>query len=174
MTAAVVTGVFTLLGSIVGSVMGAVIGYLVSIRVSDRREFQKAATDFRISFVEEIRFIDRFYTADRASRDIPDVLVAAADKHETALIIFKDGFLCEKQRAEIEKAWKAYTGNDTLMGKHTFKQYATHGNLRDGEKNRKLARDHINELLGFAEITQSRLAQFTRRWKRRKETSTNS
>jgi hypothetical protein len=116
-----------------------------------RQEFNKAATDFRISFIEEIRFIDRDYAVDRASRDIPEVLAAAADRHETALIIFKDGFVCENQRAEIEKAWKAYTGDDIITGKHTFRQYATRGNLKDGANIRKLALSRINDLLKFAD-----------------------
>lgn len=113
--------------------------------------FNRAAEKFKETFVEEIRFINRDYTLDRARRDIPEVLAAAADRHETAFIIFKDGFLCKNQRTEIEKAWKAYTGDDKLMGKYTFRQYATYGNFKDAENIRKCVLDRINALLKFAE-----------------------
>jgi len=160
----------TVLGAIIGvggTIIGVILGVFVThyfskrlvrmthenaIDLMRRQEFNKAATAFRISFIEEIRFINRDYAADRANRDIPEVLAAAADSHETALIIFKDVFLCETQRIEIEKVWKEYTGDDKLMGKYTFKQYATRGNLKDGENIRKLALSRINNLLKFAEI----------------------
>ncbi|MGV8058623.1 MAG: hypothetical protein AB2L12_11450 [Smithellaceae bacterium] len=141
-----IAGGFTFIGALVGGW----IGYKNALCIYNITEFNKSANKFREAFTEEIRFIDRFYAADRASRDIPEVLAAAADKHETALIIFKDGFLCETQRTEIEKAWQAYTGDDKLMGKYTFRQYATKGNIKDGESIRQLALNNINNILKFA------------------------
>lgn len=149
-------------GTIIGVILAGPVTYYFSkvlvkmthknaIDLMRRQEFNKAATDFRISFIEEIRFIDRFYAVDRADRDIPEVLAAAADKHETALIIFKDGFLCEPQRTKIEKAWKEYTGEEKLMGKYTFRQYATYNKFKDAENIRKDALSRINALLKFAE-----------------------
>lgn len=136
--------------TIVGALVGGWIGYKNALSIYNITEFNKAASKFREAFTEEIRFIDRFYAVDRSSMDIPEVLSYAADKHETALIIFKDGFLCEGQRAEIENAWKTYTGDNKLMGKYTFRQYATKGNIKDGESIRQLAITNINNLLKFA------------------------
>lgn len=144
---ALISGGFTL----VGLLLGAWVGYYFSIRLMNRQEFNKAATNFRTSFIEEIRFIDRDYAVDRAGKDIPEVLAAAADRHETALIIFKNGYLCENQRAEIEKVWKEYTGEDKLMGKYTFRQYATYGKPKDAENIRKRALSRIEKLLEFAD-----------------------
>jgi len=142
-----ISGGFTLAGVL----LGVWVGYYFSIRLINRQEFNKAAIDFRIAFIEEIRFIDHDYAIDRAGRDIPEVLAAAADSHETALIIFKDVFLSKTQRNEIEKAWKAYTGDDKITGKYTFRQYATHGKLKDSENIRKLALARIENILKFAD-----------------------
>lgn len=144
---ALISGGFAL----VGVFIGVLINYYFSIRLMKRQDFNKAATDFRICFIDQIRFIDRDYAIERTGRDIPKVLSDAVDRHETALIIFKDGFLCKNQRAKMEKAWKEYTGQKKTMGKYTFEQYATHGNLKDGESIRKLARSRIENLLKFAD-----------------------
>ena len=141
----------SMLGVILGALLTGPITYYFTKKLALRQTFNNAAINFRLSFIDEIRFIDRFYAVDRAGRDIPEVLVSAADKHETALIVFKDGFLSKSQRTEIEKAWQAYTGDDKLMGKYTFRQYATKGNLKDGEKIRQLVLGRINALLKFAE-----------------------
>ncbi len=142
----------SMLGVILGALLTGPLTYYFTKKLALRQTLNNAATNFRLSFIEEIRFIDRFYAVDRADRDIPEVLAAAADKHETALIIFKDGFLCKSQRPEIEKAWNDYTGEKKVMGKYTFDQYATHGKFKDGENIRKLALNNINALLKFAEL----------------------
>ena len=113
-------------------------------------KFNNAAEKFKEAFTEEVRFINRDYAVDRAGRDIPEILAAAADKHEKAFVVFKDGFLSKFQRTEIEKAWKTYTGDDKLMGKYTFRQYATHNKFKDAENIRRLALERIEEILKFA------------------------
>ena len=142
----------TILGAILGALLAGPWTYFFTKRMMKLQEFNKSAADFRAAFIEEKRFIDRFYAVDRADKDIPEILAVAADKHERALVIFKDGHLSKKQRFEIEKAWKIYSGEDKHLGKHTFKQYATQGNIKDAEKNRKTALENIEKLLNFAKL----------------------
>lgn len=141
---------FTILGTMLGALISGPLTYYFATKLIRKQEFNQACATFKIAFIEEMRFIDRFYAVDRAGRDIPEVLAAATDSHERALLIFKEGFLCEKQRVEIEKAWKEYTGETKLTGKYTFAQYATKGNFKEEENIRKLALARIEKLLEFA------------------------
>ncbi len=136
--------------SIIPTLIGILLGNYFAFGRDRRKEFNKAATDFRAAFNEETRFIDQTYAVDRAGKDIPGVLAAAAEKHEHALIIFKD-FLSKRKRTNIEKAWKEYTGEEKLMGKYTFKQYATYGKFKDAGNIRKLALSRIEKLLKYAD-----------------------
>ena len=140
----------TILGALLGALLTGPLTYYFTKNLMRLQEFNKAAVVFRSAFVEQIQFLDHFYAVDRAGRDIPDVLAAAADKHEDALFIFKDGFFSKKQRGEIEEAWKIYTGENKTMGKYTFSQYATINKLKE-EDMRKLALERIKRLLKFAE-----------------------
>ena len=140
----------TILGVILGALLTGSITYCVSKNLMGKQEFNKSAALFRDAFIEEKRFIDRFYAVGRAGKDIPEILAASADKHERALVIFKDGYLDKMQRLNIEETWKIYTGEDKHLGKYTFKQYTTKGKIKDAEKNRKIALERIEKLLSFA------------------------
>jgi hypothetical protein len=122
---------------------------IIPRKIEERKRFIVAADKFKSSFLEEIAFIDHNRARDRAGRDIPGVLASAAEKHETALITFME-FLGERQRKKIEQAWKEYTGEDKLMGKYTFKQYATYGKFKDTDNIRKCALERIEKLMQFA------------------------
>lgn len=126
---------------------------IVTRKQKEREKFLEVANKFRESFTEEIRFIDRSFAVDRAGRDIPEVLNAEFDKHERAFIAFM-GVLSERKKAKIKEAWQAYTGDDKVTGKYTFKQYTTYHNFKDGEKIRNTALKNINALLEFAKPKQ--------------------
>jgi hypothetical protein len=142
--------IFDIITPIITTIIGFLAGNYFAVRRDRRKEFNKAASDFRAAFIEEIRFIDQTYAVDRAGKDIPEVLAAAADSHEHALIIFKK-FLSKGRRTNIEKAWKEYTGEKKLMGKYTFDQYVTYGKIKDAGNIRKLALSRIEKLLEFAD-----------------------
>ena len=135
---------------IITTLIGFLFGNYFAFGRDRIKEFNKAAADFRATFVEEIRFIDPTYAVDRAGKDIPEVLAATADKHEHALIVFKE-YLSKRKRTNIEKAWKEYTGETKLMGKYTFDQYVTYGKIKDAGNIRKLALSRIEKLLEFAD-----------------------
>ena len=140
---ALIGGGFTLLGAIIGGY----IGYYFSGQLLSKQEFNKAAAEFRAAFVDEIRVIDSFYSIDIESTSIPNTLANAIEKHEKALMIFKDGFLCETDRTEIQKAWNEYTCHEQpIGGRYSFSDYK---NIQKNDS-AKLALERINNVLKFA------------------------
>jgi hypothetical protein len=135
--------------SILPLLITALLYSVVTRKQKEREKFIDASNKFREAFFDEIRFINRDYAVDRAGRDIPEVLAAAADKHETALIAFME-VLNKRKKTNIKKAWNTYTGNDKVTGKYTFRQYATYNKFKDAENIRQRALDRIDDILKFA------------------------
>lgn len=138
------------LGIFLTALLAAFFASIIPRKLKEREKIIEAANKFRESFTEEIRFINRDFAIDRAGRDIPVILAAAADKHEAALITFM-AVLSERKKAKIKNTWKTYTGDDKVTGKYTFRQYATKGKIKDGESIRQLVLSRINNLLKFAD-----------------------
>jgi len=139
----------TILGTFVGGIIGWAAGYFNAKVVIDTQKFNNAATNFKSAFVDEIRFIDDFYSIDRSGRDIPNILRNAIDKHEKALAIFIC-HLSSIQRRAIKEAWQNYTGEDKHLGKPTFRQYSHDGTSNRIKHNVKLALKNLNAVLEFA------------------------
>ena len=90
--------------------IGAVIGWIVREIVSDRlardraleaikiTEFNKAAAEFRVAFIKEQRLLDPHSFADRVGLSGSDIIKAAIERHERAMIRFEP-FIC---KAKIE------------------------------------------------------------------------
>lgn len=138
------------LGIFLAALLAAFFSSIIPRKFKEREKFLEVANKFRESFTEEIRFIDRTFAVDRAGRDIPEVLSAGFDKHERAFIAVME-VLSERKKAKIKEAWQTYIGDDKLMGKPTFRQYANNGIKNRIKGNDKIALDRINALLKFAE-----------------------
>lgn len=137
---ALIAGGFT----IIGTLLGAWITYRNALEIQKVAEFNKAAAEFRIAFIEEQRLLDPHSFADRASAgSVSSIIKNAIDKHERAMIRFEP-FVCKSKIEEYKKAWKDYAGDS----KH-FEQYSG-GNIFEAQEKRALALSRINNLLKFA------------------------
>jgi len=142
---------------IIGIPVGAIIGWLVREIISDRlardrgleairiTEFNKAAAEFRIAFINEKRFLDPNSLADRTGNTAFGIVQAAIDLHEIAMIRFEP-FVCKSETEAYKKAWKDYAGDS----RHC-EQYRGSTAI-EKEKMRNLALERINNLLKFAEL----------------------
>jgi hypothetical protein len=144
-------------GAIIGVIIAGPITYFFSrklIREShlddlatiNITEFNKAAATFRSAFIKEQRFLSYDSLADRTGTNACDIIKAAINRHEIAMIRFKP-FVCKAQLDDYEKAWNEYAGNS----KH-FEQYSgSNINIFEAQKRRALALSRIENLLKFAD-----------------------
>ena len=145
--------------SIIGVLLGLYIGGRISRNASieavesanknaltlmQRQEFNQADETFRAAFIKEQRLLAPNSLADKTGTTASDIIKAAIDYHEIAMIRFNP-FVCKSQLDDYEKAWKDYAGDS----KH-FEQYSTTRHIDIPEK-KKLALDRIEKLLQFAE-----------------------
>ena len=138
--ASLITGGFT----IAGVLIGGFVGYYFSSSLAKKQDFNKAAAEFRASFVEEQRLLDPNSFADRASAgSASSILKKAIHDHERAMIRFEP-FVSKGDTEAYKKAWQQYAGNS-----QHFEQYTGDTAIKK-EEGRKLALDLINNLLKFA------------------------
>lgn len=132
------------------------IGYFTAVRVSDRKEFQKAAIEFQESFLGVLMILDPdFRCIERDGRDINKILETAFPLQVKAMMNFRLYLPAEKIDA-FNKAWDEYCRFEAIPGKPIYRppcfaQY--HGT--DG----KLAVVRIHKLLEFAKIAHKSLLE---------------
>lgn len=129
--------------------IGALIGYLTAVRVSDRKEFQKAAIEFQESFLEVLMILDPdFSCIERDGRDINKILETAFPLQVKAMLSFRL-YLPAEKRDDFNKAWNEYCHYEAEPGKPTYRPpYFAQYHGTDG----KLAVERIHKLLEFAKI----------------------
>jgi hypothetical protein len=129
--------------------VGALIGYFTAVRVSDRKEFQKAAINFQESFLEVLMTLDPdFCCIEREGRDINKILEAAFPLQVKAMLNFRL-YLPFDIRDAFNKAWHEYCHHETEPGKPTYRPpYFAQYHGTDG----KLVVERIHKLLEFAKI----------------------
>jgi hypothetical protein len=136
---ALIAGGFT----IIGVLLGAWIGYRNALSLQSIVEFNKAAANFRSAFIKEQRLLAADSLADKTGLTASDIIKAAIDRHEIAMIGFKP-FICKSEIINYENAWKDYAGES----KH-FEQYTTTRQI-DIPVKKELALSRIENLLKFA------------------------
>lgn len=151
--------IFASLIGVVGGLFGAWIGGVISRKASREavesanknaldllriQEFNRAADTFRAAFIKEQRLLSYDSLADRTGTTASDIIKAAIDQQEIAMIRFKP-FVYKTQIDDYEKAWKEYAGES----RH-FEQYSTARQI-DIPGKKKLALSCINNLLKFAD-----------------------
>ena len=148
------------IGAIGGAAIGAFIGhYLTKSRNSEDREI-KAAADFIHAFTPVLAAIEilKIGNDDTITSLLTESLVA----HKEALLKFKL-FLCERDQAEIEKAWdeycyleKTFTGpdpKDNPFVKYSLGfWYLADSREDDFKAKKKLATESIKKIIAFAQL----------------------
>ena len=137
-------GIAGILGAILGVLIGGWVGYYFSVKLMRRQEFNKAAAAFRSAFIKEQRLLSFDSLADSVGLTASDIVKAAIDRHEVAMIIFKP-FISKCVIKAYEKAWEDYAGDS----RH-FEQYSTDNKIMRPKK-KELALQRINRLLEFAD-----------------------
>jgi len=129
--------------------IGGFIGYFSAISVSDRKEFQKAALNFREAFLDIILIFDpRCCCVERDGKEVSRILKDSFPQHIKAMLRFKPHLPYWKRR-EFEKAWYEYCHYQAKPGQPTYEGPFLEQYLgTDG----KLALDRIHKLLKFSEI----------------------
>jgi len=129
--------------------IGGLIGYFSAISVSDRKEFQKAAVNFREAFLDIILTFDlSCHYIERNGKDVSQILKDSFPQQIRAMLRFKHHLPYWKRRS-FEKAWNEYCHYQAKPGKPTYdgpflEQYLG----TDGE----LVLQRIYKVLEFAEI----------------------
>jgi hypothetical protein len=137
-----------------GAFLDAIISYLYGIKLLQRQEFNKAATEFRNAFYAELIFLKHNAIIDEcgSSDDLGEFLkFGHLRSHLRAFEVFKT-YLTSKERADIDKAWQKYCHNPDNPDTLYFEQYSTKnvGHEREIEI-KKIALDRIGKILKFAE-----------------------
>jgi len=124
----------------------------VAVKVSDRKEFQKAAIDFYDAFLPALMSLDERYSLETADEPtVQEVIEKTFPQQISAMLRFRL-YLPTRRREFFDHAWCEYCRYDIDEDKHPF--LAQYGEkFWDGHPTRQLALDRINKLLSFAEIT---------------------
>jgi hypothetical protein len=145
MTATVVTGIFTLLGSAIGGL----IGYLVAIKVSDRKEFQKAAIDFFEAFLPAIMTLDeRYHLENINDSSVREILERTFSQQIKAMLRFRLYLPINKIEC-FDKAWCDYCRYD-VNGEPKSPYLAKYEEkILERRPTKEVALERINNLLKF-------------------------
>lgn len=101
----------TILASVIGvlgTIAGVLIGIYFSRRISQetvrRQGFQKAAAEFRNSFIDELRILEDMYHSYNHEHKINtmNILQSGFVKHEKAAIIFR-AYLSDNERKKFDE-----------------------------------------------------------------------
>lgn len=142
------SSIWMLISSWVLVAIGGLIGYMSAAKVSDRKEFQKAACDFQEAFLDVLLQIEpRYICVDRNGKDVHQIISSSFPTQMKAMLRFRL-HLSGTQKVHFDKAWAEYCHYDAEPGKPTYtppflEQYLG----TDG----KLAVERIQELLKFSE-----------------------
>lgn len=160
----------TITGALIG-VAGGLIGILVgsrlsknatlsgvessnrnAIRIMQRQDFNKAATKFHASFVNEIRILDdMFHESDTTDIEVYDLLSNSLVRHEKAVILFRP-YLSRSARKRFDTEWQEYCDPEKIdMPGFSFQAYhESQCEVGKENYNGKYALNKINHLLSFA------------------------
>ncbi|MBC8417156.1 MAG: hypothetical protein H8E10_01005 [Desulfobacterales bacterium] len=118
---------------IVGAILGACIGYYFSTRLINRQDFNKAASEFRNAFINQLNFLKfGVNTGSGDTSNIGEYLKAHyVGYHLSAFEVFRN-YLTPEERVAIDKVWEKYCN---------FAQYSN---------NKDLALKNLKEILKFA------------------------
>jgi len=142
----------TALLPLIGTVVGGFIGYFAAIKVSDRREFQKAAADFHGAFLDAVMNLDqRYFSEERNKGSVFDILNRTFPDQIRAMLKFRL-YLPRSRRISFDSAWNEYCHYDIKGGpEHPFlEQYFE--SAWEGEPTKDLALRRIKKLIEFSEF----------------------
>ncbi len=142
--------------------MSVYIGYLLSGRTAKKviklQEFNKAASDFYMAFIETKRRLDKNRVTSITptnSEGVRNILKLFIDEQERAMIKFRP-YLKKSKLTGFNDAWKAYHSQKDNSCKFLIDYTSKfHDKIKDSEyeeKIRELALSRIEILLNFAEI----------------------
>lgn len=136
-------------GSIV-AILASFLAHILSERRDRLKEFNQAATEFKSTFIPEIRYLDYRYSPDR--RDMPGVyttLSNAFDRHEIAIIKFRL-YLNRCERIGFDRVWDKYKYCNKKDNKPYFMIYSEPNNILKKDKAKKEALEKLESILTFA------------------------
>ncbi|MFA7059971.1 MAG: hypothetical protein WC156_04045 [Pedobacter sp.] len=140
---------------LIGTAIGGLIGYTTAIRVSDRKEMQKAAIDFHEAFLDALMSLDQRYYCEATEDDnkfgrVYYILNRTFAQQIKAMLSFRL-YLPADKRDAFDTAWKEYCCYDVGGGpEYPFLQKYFENEL-DGRPTLELALENINRLLSFVE-----------------------
>lgn len=141
--------------SLIGTAIGGLIGYNTAIRVSDRKEMQKAAIDFHEAFLDALMSLDQRYYC----RETPEegnfgsvyyVLKRTFPQQMQAMLRFRI-YLSADKREKFDKAWEEYCRYDVDGGPEFPFLEKYFENTWEGRSTKEYALENINRLLSFVE-----------------------
>lgn len=140
---------------LIGTAIGGLIGYTTAIRVSDRKEMQKAAIDFHEAFLDALMSLDQRYYCGATEDDnkfgsVYYILNRTFPQQIKAMLRFRLYLPAEKREA-FDTAWKEYCRYDVEGGPEYPFLEKYFENKCDGRPTRELALENINRLLSFVE-----------------------
>lgn len=140
-----------------GAATGGLIGYINAVKVSDRKEMQKAAIDFHEAFLDALMSLDQRYYC----KETPD---PEANRHGRVAYILKRTFpqqmkamlrfrlyLPPDKREKFDEAWKEYCRYDVDAGPEYPFLTKYFESTWKGQDTREYALQNINRLLNFVE-----------------------
>ncbi len=146
--------VFLAILAVVGTIFGAVIGAKLNSKYSlesvVKQKFLDAASDFRCSFVDEIRVIKKQPKAFDINKRIELAIGDAIVKHETAMIKFSS-HIVGKDTVAFGQAWDEYYDYYAPYHKTPNLDYFA-DNLEEEIEARELLLSRIYKLFSFAEF----------------------
>ena len=147
---AIIGAVATVIAGFGGATLGACFAYKTGIKLLQRQDFEKAASDFRCAFTSEYGTIFDMEN-DGDGIEIEVLLIRAYSLHRNALLRFKV-YLSESDRTEIDKAWDDYCYGENIPGDGKSKRFEQYkfDNSQLAEK-KQLAIDNIERLLSYAQ-----------------------
>ena len=135
-----------------GSTLGAFIAHRLTISRERRYKFNDAAAKFNGSFLNELRLLKRFPSADGSNRASHILQIETLNKHEIAAMRFRQ-HLNRFEKIGFDKAWKEYAGCDNESNDPQPGEYEPFTeNTLNGQNMMKKAIRRIETLLTFAKF----------------------
>jgi hypothetical protein len=143
--------------TLLGAAIGGLIGYLSAVKVSDRKEMQKAAINFHEAFLDALMTLDqRYYCRESPDPDengigkIYYILHRTFPQQIKAMLRFRL-YLSADKREKFDEAWKEYC-RYKVDGEPEYPFLEKYfKNKCEGRDTREYALENINRLLSFVE-----------------------
>ncbi|SJZ76834.1 hypothetical protein SAMN02745119_01567 [Trichlorobacter thiogenes] len=143
--------------TLLGTAIGGLIGYLNAVKVSDRKEMQKAAIDFHEAFLDALMSLDqRYYCRENPDPDenrigkVYYILNRTFPQQIKAMLRFRL-YLPADKREKFDEAWKEYCRYD-VDGEPEYPFLEKYFENRwEGRDTREYALENISRLLNFVE-----------------------